>query len=187
MFIGRTNHDRPLLIQTTKRGVEVAFGSFLHSLPVLGNPLSFGSCLPASRVLTPNLGEFDGLERGILLNGAQRIGGFDCGMLASVARENYPAFIGFRQAQELVHLLAADLTGLIDKDHTSSGEVPVRQNRADGLGTMKTIPCHVHDLLPLRSDDRDRSPGLLQRAEYFPQRIALAGAGSTTKQGDKVA
>ena len=90
LFLWRTGNNRPLSIQPTKRGVEVAFGSFLHSLLVLGNPLSFGPCLPASRVLTPNLGEFDGLERGILLDGTQRIRGFDCGMLASVARENYP-------------------------------------------------------------------------------------------------
>ena len=46
LFLWRTDHDRPLSIQPTKRGIKVAFGSFLHSLPVLGNPLPFGSCLP---------------------------------------------------------------------------------------------------------------------------------------------
>ena len=52
--------------------------------------------------------------------GAQRIGSFHGTVLAGVTRENYAALVGFRQAQELVHLLAADLPGLINQQHATA-------------------------------------------------------------------
>src|SRR5208283_5438967 len=140
LFLWRANNHRPLTIQPAERGIQLAFGGFSDSLPVLSNPLALSLCLSPSRILTPNLSKFDGLQCGILLDRAHRIGGFDCGMLAGVAGEDHTALVGSCQTEELVHLLAADLTGLIDKNHTSSGEVPARQNGTDGLGTLKTIP-----------------------------------------------
>jgi len=97
------------------------------------------------------------------LDGTQRIRGFDCACWRVVARENYPAFIGFRQAQELVHLLAADLTSLIDKDHTPRGKFP-RARTALTVGHHENHPVSCHDLLPLvGGDDRDRCRAVAKR------------------------
>ena len=108
-------------------------------------------------------------------------------MLAGIARQDHPALVGLHQAQELVHLPSTDLSGFIDQYHAASGEDSARQKSTDSLCTTKAVLFKVHDLLPLRGDDRDRAPGLLKSAVHFPQRVTLARAGPAAKQGDKVA
>jgi hypothetical protein len=89
--------------------------------------------------------------------------------------------------KKLLHLLRANLPGLVNNDDRITRQLPLREEFADGLSTSHSIALQIDDLLALRREDLQGMPGSPKAIPDLPQRKALSSASPTAKQGHKVA
>src|ERR1017187_10251378 len=108
-------------------------------------------------------------------------------MLAGVPGQDDPATVVLGIVKKLLHLLRANLAGLVHDDDRTRRQLPLREEFPDGLSACHSITLQINDLLTLRRDDLQRAPGRQQSVPHFPKCIAFAGASATAKQGHKVA
>ncbi len=107
-------------------------------------------------------------------------------MLARVAGENYPAFVGLNPVKEGVHLLAADLPGLIHKDDCPTRQVTAREKGADGFDVLQTVFLQVHHLLSLRRDDLNDVTSFPKSTLHFTQGKRFSCPCTASKKGQEI-
>ena len=76
-------------------------------------------------------------------------------MLSCITGKNHPRIPLASQLQQLVHLAASDLAGLIHHDDRTGGQFTLDQKIGNRRWRRESRAFHVHDLLTLRREDND--------------------------------
>src|ERR1035438_7324916 len=107
-------------------------------------------------------------------------------MLARVAGQNDTALIGLNVIQQLQHLLAADLSGLVHKDDRATPHGTMREKSTDRFRAGEAVMFQIGDLLALRREDMDDLTSFGESGFDFTQGITFARPRPAAKQRDEI-
>ena len=177
---------RAQFLQAPHRRDQLPFSGSFHGPTIFSHVLPLQRARGPRRILPPNLVEFGGLQTGIALDRAQRVGCFHWPMLPRVAGKDDAALRFLHEAQEVEHLTPADLPGFIDDQDRAFRQRTALQKLGHGLGVFQPVAPEVGDLLALRRSDPCGATFAAERILNAPKHEGLACARASTEERDEV-
>ena len=107
-------------------------------------------------------------------------------MLVRIAGEDDPAIVLFDECEQLQHLFAADLPGLIHEDDCAMRHGTSRDKRTDRLRASEAVAFQIGDLLALRREDLNRVTCRFESGFDFAQRETFTRASTAAKKRHKI-
>src|SRR5271170_6301007 len=95
-------------------------------------------------------------------------------MLMCVAGKDDSTIVFPDKREQLQHLFAANLPGLVHEDDCAARHGTPREKCTDSLRADETVAFQIGDLLALRCEDLDNMACLFERGLNFPQRETFA-------------